>query len=79
MGSFTRTLQRYPIEKADFEDRHSYTHRQPTHPGQMLLVEFLVPAGLTQRENLVAIRIAGGYNNPVYFPNFQKAIPADVP
>ncbi len=26
------------------------THREPTHPGEMLLDEFLNPLGLTQRE-----------------------------
>ena len=26
------------------------THRSPTHPGEMLLEEFLQPMGLTQRE-----------------------------
>ncbi|MCX7044461.1 MAG: HigA family addiction module antitoxin [Candidatus Sumerlaeota bacterium] len=26
------------------------THRAPTHPGEMLLQEFLVPMGLTQRQ-----------------------------
>ncbi|MFQ5672389.1 MAG: HigA family addiction module antitoxin [Nitrospinales bacterium] len=26
------------------------THREPTHPGEMLLEEFLVPMGITQRE-----------------------------
>jgi antitoxin HigA-1 len=26
------------------------THREPTHPGEMLLEEFLNPMGLTQRE-----------------------------
>jgi len=26
------------------------THRSPTHPGEMLLEEFLIPMGLTQRE-----------------------------
>ena len=25
------------------------THREPTHPGEMLLEEFLTPMGLTQR------------------------------
>lgn len=25
------------------------THRSPTHPGEMLLEEFLIPMGLTQR------------------------------
>lgn len=26
------------------------THREPTHPGEMLLEEFLIPMSLTQRE-----------------------------
>ncbi len=26
------------------------THRQPTHPGEMLLQEFLAPMGISQRE-----------------------------
>ena len=26
------------------------THREPTHPGEMLLEEFLTPMGLTQRD-----------------------------
>ena len=26
------------------------THREPTHPGEMLLEEFLNPLGITQRE-----------------------------
>ena len=26
------------------------THREPTHPGEMLLEEFLIPMELTQRE-----------------------------
>jgi addiction module HigA family antidote len=33
------------------------THRAPTHPGQMLLEEFLVPAGVTQRELATAINV----------------------
>lgn len=33
------------------------TDRIPTHPGEMLLEEFLVPAGLTQRELADAIRV----------------------
>ncbi len=33
------------------------THRTPTHPGEMLLEEFLRPMGLTQRELSVAIRV----------------------
>ena len=33
------------------------THRAPTHPGEMLLEEFLKPMGLTQRELATAIRV----------------------
>jgi|SRR5579872_4249636 len=33
------------------------THREPTHPGDMLLEEFLKPLGLTQRELAAGIRV----------------------
>ena len=33
------------------------THRPPTHPGEMLLEEFLTPMNLTQRELARAIRV----------------------
>ncbi|HEX9693310.1 MAG TPA: HigA family addiction module antitoxin [Gemmatimonadales bacterium] len=33
------------------------THRAPTHPGEMLLEEFLNPMGLTQRELADGIRV----------------------
>ena len=33
------------------------THRTPTHPGEMLLEEFLDPMGLTQRELAEAIGV----------------------
>ena len=33
------------------------THRAPTHPGLMLLEEFLTPAGLTQRDLATAIGV----------------------
>ena len=33
------------------------THREPTHPGEMLLEEFLVPMGITQRELSKAIHV----------------------
>lgn len=33
------------------------THRAPTHPGEMLLQEFLVPMGITQRELAKAIHV----------------------
>ena len=33
------------------------TNRVPTHPGEMLLAEFLTPMGLTQRELANAIHV----------------------
>lgn len=33
------------------------THRPPTHPGEMLLEEFLNPMGLTQRDLADAIHV----------------------
>lgn len=33
------------------------THRPPTHPGEMLREEFLIPFGLTQRELADAIGV----------------------
>lgn len=33
------------------------TDRSPTHPGEMLLEEFLAPMGITQRELADAIRV----------------------
>ena len=33
------------------------THRAPTHPGEMLLEEFLAPLGISQRELADAIRV----------------------
>jgi antitoxin HigA-1 len=33
------------------------THRLPTHPGEMLLEEFLRPMGMTQRELAQAIHV----------------------
>lgn len=33
------------------------TEREPTHPGEMLLEEFLIPGGLTQRELADAIHV----------------------
>lgn len=34
------------------------THREPTHPGEMLLEEFLIPMGMSQRELAQAIHIS---------------------
>ena len=33
------------------------THRAPTHPGEMLIEEFLTPLGVTQRELADAIHV----------------------
>ncbi|MBB1125140.1 HigA family addiction module antitoxin [Thiospirillum jenense] len=33
------------------------THREPTHPGDMLLEEFLIPMGLTQKQLSDAIHV----------------------
>ncbi len=33
------------------------THREPTHPGEMLLQEFLIPLGMTQRNLAAAIHV----------------------
>ncbi len=33
------------------------THREPTHPGEMLQEEFLEPMGLTQRQLAEGIRV----------------------
>lgn len=33
------------------------THREPTHPGEMLLEEFIKPMGITQRELAVSIHV----------------------
>ncbi|MFQ5596345.1 MAG: HigA family addiction module antitoxin [Anaerolineae bacterium] len=33
------------------------THREPTHPGEMLREEFLKPMGITQRELAQAIHV----------------------
>lgn len=33
------------------------THREPTHPGEMLLEEFLIPMKLTQQELANAIQV----------------------
>lgn len=37
---------------------HIPTHRAPTHPGEMLLEEFLKPLGLTQTELADRLRVS---------------------
>lgn len=34
------------------------THREPAHPGEMLLEEFLIPMGITQRELAKGIHVS---------------------
>ena len=33
------------------------THREPTHPGEMLSEEFLTPMGISQRDLAIAIHV----------------------
>lgn len=33
------------------------THRAPTHPGEMLIEEFLIPMGITQKELAKSIHV----------------------
>jgi addiction module HigA family antidote len=48
------------------------THREPTHPGEMLLEEFLVPMGITQKE--LAERIHVQYQKINEIINKRRAI-----
>ncbi|WP_254564325.1 hypothetical protein [Oscillatoria sp. HE19RPO] len=49
------------------------THRPPTHPGEMLLEEFLKPLELTQRDLADAIHVPyQGF--PPNQPNLRSAI-----
>ncbi len=48
------------------------THRTPTHPGEMLLEEFLVPMGLTQRE--LAARIGVPYQRVNDIVNGRRGV-----
>ena len=41
------------------------THRPPTHPGEMLLEEFLMPMGLTQRELADADHVPYQHSPPI--------------
>ena len=44
------TKSKSPITISDHSGRRLPTHRPPTHPGEMLLEEFLKPLDLTQAE-----------------------------
>jgi antitoxin HigA-1 len=48
------------------------THRAPTHPGEMLQAEFLLPLGLTQRELADSIRVP--YRNVNELINGHRSI-----
>ena len=48
------------------------THREPTHPGEMLLEEFLKPMGITQRE--LADRIHVPYQRVNELVNKRRGI-----
>ena len=48
------------------------THREPTHPGQMLLEEFLKPMGISQRE--LANRIHVPYQRVNELVNGRRGI-----
>lgn len=48
------------------------THRPPTHPGEMLLEEFLNPMGLTERDLADAIHVPYPHVNDII--NQRRAI-----
>ena len=54
--------------KEPLVERHLPTHRPPTHPGEMLLEEFLKPLGITQ--SAFAIQLG------VSFPRLNEVINA---
>ena len=51
-------------------------HRPPTHPGEMLLKEFLVPAGVTQAE--AAKRIGVSFQRLNAIVRGRRAVSADT-
>ncbi len=63
--SKSRTTTRRPLASASAA-RRLPTHRPPTHPGEMLREEFLVPLGITQ--SAFAIRLG------VSFPRLNEII-----
>lgn len=52
------------------------THRPPTHPGEMLLCEFLEPLGMTQSE--LARRIGVSYVRVNELVNGRRGVTADT-
>ncbi|MBI3920697.1 MAG: HigA family addiction module antidote protein [Armatimonadetes bacterium] len=53
------------------------THRTPTHPGEMLLEEFLIPIGVTQRELADAIHVS--YQSINQLVNGRRTMTPSVP
>lgn len=62
----TKSKSRTTTKGAALVQRRLPTHRPPTHPGEMLLEEFLVPLGITQ--SAFAIRLG------VSFPRLNEVI-----
>ena len=52
------------------------TQRAPTHPGEMLLEEFLIPMGITQRDLAHAIHVP--YQRVNEIVNRRRGITADT-
>lgn len=52
------------------------THRRPTHPGEFLLDDYLIPLGMTQRE--LATRIGVSYPRVNEIVNGRRRITADT-
>jgi antitoxin HigA-1 len=52
------------------------THRPPTHPGEFLLEDFLIPLGMTQRELAARIRVSYPRVNEIV--NGRRGISADT-
>ncbi|MCX5799793.1 MAG: HigA family addiction module antitoxin [Candidatus Eisenbacteria bacterium] len=64
--SKSRTTTRRRVSSQEMVGRRLPRHRPPTHPGEMLLEEFLKPLGITQSE--FAVRLG------VSFPRLNEII-----
>ena len=62
----TKSKSRTTTKGAPLVERRLPTHRPPTHPGEMLLEEFLTPLGITQ--SAFAVRLG------VSFPRINEVI-----
>ena len=68
--SRSRTITKRTQGAKGLLERKLPTHRPPTHPGEMLLQEFLTPLGITQ--SAFAIRLG------VSFPGSMKSSEASA-